>query len=232
MWRVPHIAKEGGDVALYRTMIDDVVSEVGNLTETDGLVKNEAAKTIEHLIGHKAALMFGEQLEDLKNNPQQYSVVFKDRGLRVRALSAISEKARTTDFPLDADTVRVEFENFMNYCFTFAISPTLGLFATWLGVSLEDFEGKLAHYKSTRPETARAFEVCKELLRGFLETKALDGDIAPAIYLHQNKAYFDAVESAPVKKKKETEAHVRDESQLAELIELLPVDVVSGGTAD
>ena len=119
----------------------------------------------------------------------------------------------------------LEFENYMSYCFNFGIVPTLGLFATWLGVNLAEFEKKVAHYRSTRPSTADQLEVCKEVLRGFVETKALDGDIAPALYLHQNKAYYDAVENAPVQKSKEMEAHVRDESQLAELIELLPEEV-------
>lgn len=208
--------------------IDAVISEVGNMEETDGLVRNEAAKNLEHLLGKKAALMFGETLTDLQNNPQQYSVVFKDKGLRVKALTAIAEKARTTDFPTEESEVAMEFENFMSYCFNFGIVPTLGLFATWLGVNLADFEKKVAHYRTTRPSAATQLEVCKEILRGFVETKALDGDIAPALYLHQNKAYYDAVENAPVQRPKETEAHVRDETQLAELIDLLPEEVKVG----
>lgn len=202
--------------------IDGVISEVGNLEETGGLVRNDAAKSVRHLLGDKAADLFGETLEDLKRNPQQYSMVFKDKGLRLKALAAVSEKARVTEFPTDADSVFAEFDTFMTYCDTFLIAPTLGLFAIWLGTNLDDFEAKRDHYLTTRPSAANALDICKELLRGFLETKALDGDIAPAVYLHQNKYMYQAVETAPSRVSKDKGEHIRDASQIAEVIQLLP----------
>lgn len=204
---------------------DDVVSEVGSVAETDGLVKNDAAKKIEHLLGHKAALMFGDTLEDLRANPQQFSLVFKDKGLRLNAIKAMSEKARVTDFPTDAIGVYDEFAQYMEYCETFFIPPSLGMFAVWLGTSLEDYNRHLAAYKTRRPDAAAALTVCKETIRGFLETKAIDGDIAPAVYLHQNKAYFDAVETTAVRHETMSDQHVRDSEQIAEVIDLIPEEI-------
>lgn len=204
------------------TLIDEVVSDIGSVSETNGLVKNDAALKVEHLLGKKAAVMFGETLEELRNDPQSYSAVFKDKGLRLKAISAIAEKARVTDFPKQPEEVYEQLELFMAYCDTFFIVPTLGLFATWMGASVETFESTLKHYNTTRPETARTLLVAKEVIRGFLETKALDGDIAPAVYLHQNKAYYGAVETAPVKIAAPSAKHVRDREQIAEIIDMLP----------
>lgn len=204
----------------------DVAKTVGSVSE-NGMVKNEAALRIENLLGEKTARMLGDTLEELRLNPMQYSLVFKDKGLRLKAVSAIAEKARVTDFPTEPATVFAEFENYMNYCDTFMISPTLGLYATWLGKSLEGFEAELRHDRTARPSTASALEVTKELLRSFLETKALDGDIAPAVYLHQNKAYFDAVETSRVQHESASDTHVRDRHQIAEVIDMLPESVKS-----
>lgn len=204
--------------------VKDVVKTVGSLSE-NGMVKNDAALYISNLLGEKTAKMLGETLEELKLDPQQYSLVFKDKGLRLKAVSAIAEKARVTDFPTEPAEVFSEFENYMNYCDTFMISPTLGLYAAWLGVNINDFETRLRHYKTARPSAAAALEVTKELLRSFLETKALDGDIAPAVYLHQNKAYFDAVETSTVRHETVSDAHIRDSSQIAEVIDMLPEEI-------
>lgn len=202
----------------------DVARNVGSLSE-NGMVRNKAALDVGTLLGDKAARMLGDTLEELRLDPQQYSLVFKDKGLRLKAVGAIAEKARVTDFPKEPGEVYSEFESYMNYCDAFMISPTLGLYATWLGASLDDFESMLRHYRTARPSTASALEVTKELLRGFLETKALDGDIAPAVYLHQNKAYFDAVETTAVRHEAPSDAHVRDSSQIAEVIDMLPESV-------
>lgn len=205
--------------------IDEVVSTVGNTQETDGMVRNTAARSIEHLLGKKAALMFGDTLEDLRANPQQFSLVFKDKGLRMAALKAMTEKARVTDFPTDELTVYDEFSQYMEYCETFFIPPSLGMFAVWCGANLDDFNKHLKAYKTSRPECASALEVCKETIRGFLESKAVDGDIAPAVYLHQNKAYYDAVETSAVRHETVSDQHVRDSSQIAEVIDLIPDEI-------
>lgn len=204
---------------------DEVVGEIGNLQETDGMVRNEAAKKIEHLLGPKAAKMFGDTLEDLRANPQQFSMVFKDKGLRLRALSAIGEKARVTDFPTTDVEVYSEFSQYMEYCETFCIPPSLGMFAVWCGSSIADFEKKLEANKLRRPEVANALSVCKELIRDFIESKAMDGDIAPAVYLHQNKAYFNAVETTAVRHETTVDQHVRDQEQIGEIIDLIPDEI-------
>ena len=204
--------------------LDEVVSDIGSPSETKGLVQNDAALKIEHLLGKKTALMLGESLKDLKNDPMTYSVVFKDKGLRLKAINAIAEKARVTDFPKDTGEVYNQLDLFMNYCDTFMITPTWGLFSAWLGCGVEAMERNIAHYVSTRPDVADALRLAKEVIRGFLETKALDGDIAPAVYLHQNKAYYGAVETAPARIEQKVDAHVRDESQIAEIIDMLPIE--------
>lgn len=208
-----------------RRMADEVVSEVGSVEETGGMVRNDAAKTIEHLLGHKAALMFGDTLEDLRANPQQFSAVFKDKGLRMKAISAMGEKARVTSFPTDADGVYDEFAQYMEYCEAFFIPPSIGMFAVWCGANIDDFERHLKAYRTSRPAAASALEVCKETIRGFLESKAVDGDIAPAVYLHQNKAYYDAVETSHVRHETIGEQHVRDSEQIAEVIDLIPDEI-------
>lgn len=201
---------------------DAIVGDIGSREETRDLVQNDAALKIEHLLGKKTALMLGETLQDLKENPQQYSAVFKDKGLRLKAINAIAEKARVTDFPKVPGEVYEQLDLFMTYCDTFMITPTWGLFSAWLGCGVEATERNIAHYTTTRPDTADALRLAKEIIRGFLETKALDGDIAPAVYLHQNKAYYGAVETAPAKIERKIDAHVRDESQIAEIIDMLP----------
>lgn len=204
---------------------DEVVGEVGNLEETKGMVRNDAAKRMEHLLGQKAAKMFGDTLEDLRANPQQFSVVFKDKGLRLNAIKAIGEKARVTDFPNTEAEVYDEFSQYMEYCETFFIPPSLGMFAVWCGTSLADFEKKKEACKLRRPEVAQALGVCKELIRDFVETKAMDGDVAPAVYLHQNKAYFEAVETTAVRHETTVDQHVRDPEQIGEIIDLIPDEV-------
>lgn len=211
---------------------DEVVSAIGNSTETDGLVRNDAAKTVKHLLGEKAARMFGDTLEDLRANPQQFSMVFKDKGLRMKALGAISEKARVTDFPTEAATVYEEFAQYMEYCETFFIPPSLGMFAVWCGTNIDDFNKHMKAYRTSRPDVASALEVCKETLRGFLESKAVDGDIAPAVYLHQNKAYFDAVETSTVRHESASDQHVRDSAAIAEVIDLIPEEIKRMATSD
>ena len=211
---------------------DEVVSAIGNSTETDGLVRNDAAKTIKHLLGEKAAKMFGDTLEDLRANPQQFSMVFKDKGLRMKALSAISEKARVTDFPTEAAIVYDEFSQYMEYCETFFIPPSLGMFAVWCGTNIDDFNKHMKAYRTSRPDVASALEVCKETLRGFLESKAVDGDIAPAVYLHQNKAYFDAVETSTVRHESVSDQHVRDSAAIAEVIDLIPEEIKRKAASD
>lgn len=203
----------------------EVASVVGSVSETGDMVKNDAALKIENMLGKKCADMFGSELEKLKREPQQYSMVFKDKGLRLKAMTAIAEKGRVTDFPTTQDAVFEEFELYMNYCDTFLISPTIGMFAAWLGTHVEGFEKQRLHMKTAYPEVASALAICKETIRGFLETNALDGNIAPAVYLHQNKAYFNAVETVTVKHETVQDAHVRDENQIADIIDMLPVEV-------
>lgn len=203
-------------------LFDEVIGDIGSLSETNGVVQNDAALSVEHLLGKKTALMLGETLQELKSDPQRYSAVFKDKGLRLRAVNAIAEKARVTEFPKTGTEVYDQLETFMTYCDTFMITPTWGLFSAWLGCGIEVMERNISHFKNTRPDAADALVLAKEVIRGFLETKALDGDIAPAVYLHQNKAYYGAVETAPAKVDKPLAAHVRDESQIAEIIDMLP----------
>lgn len=207
-----------------KARIKDTVGVIGSPSETKGLVKNDAAKKIEHMLGKKAALQFGAELESLKREPQQYSMVFKDGGLRLKAIAAIGEHGRVTDFPTDIADLRHEFENYMVYCETFLVSPTIGLFATWLGVSFEDYERKIVSYEMSRPDVAAELRLCKEVLRGFLETQALDSNVPPAVYLHQNKAYYDAVEANEVRHVSKTEEHVRDSQKIDEIIMAIPVE--------
>lgn len=204
--------------------IRDTVSVIGSPSETNNLLKNDAAKKVAHLVGEKAAIQFGEELESLRRNPQQYSMVFKDGGLRLKAIAGIGEHGRVTDFPTDVADLRHEFENYMVYCETFLVSPTIGLFATWLGVSFEDYERKIVSYEMSRPDVAAELRLCKEVLRGFLETQALDSNVPPAVYLHQNKAYYDAVEANEVRHVSKTEEHVRDSEKIDEIIMAIPVE--------
>lgn len=202
--------------------IDELVGEIGSLSENGGKVLNEAAKSIEHMVGKKAALEFGETLEELRREPQQYSLVFKDKGLRLRAMSAIAEHGRVTEFPKDDYELFNEFEQYMNYCYTFMVSPTIGMFAVWLGISLEDWEDRQADYEFRRPTMAATMRMCKETIRGFIESQTMDGNIPPAVYLHQNKAYYDAVEKVEVAHTNSTDAHVRDSAQIQTVIDMLP----------
>lgn len=202
--------------------VDELIGEIGSLSENKGKVVNEAAKSIEHMVGKKTALEFGETLEELRREPQQYSLVFKDKGLRLRAMSAIAEHGRVTEFPKDDLELFNEFEQYMNYCYTFMVSPTIGMFAVWLGVSLEDWERREGEYDAKRPTMAATMRMCKETIRGFIESQTMDGNIPPAVYLHQNKAYYDAVEKAEVVHTNVTDAHVRDSVQIQNVIDLLP----------
>lgn len=203
---------------------ETIVGRVGSLSETGGLLKNDAALQIEHLMGKQAAIEFGETLEELRKAPQQYSVVFKDGGLRLRAIRAIAEHGRVTDFPKDAVEVVNEFETYMTWCETFMIAPTIGMFAAWLGTSLDDYNSHVASYETTRPDAASMLKLAKETIRGFLETQAVDGNVAPAIYLHQNKAYFDAVETSETRHVKAIDDSVRDIEKIQEIIDLTPLE--------
>lgn len=204
--------------------IDQVVGELGKVSDNAGLVKNDAAKRVAHLMGIKTAEEFGETIEELKRNPQQYSMVFKDGGLRLRAIQAVAEHGRVTEFPTTVGEVASEFDGYMNWCYTFMVAPTIGMFSTWLGVSLADYDAKTLAYELSRPDVADELKLCKETLRGFLETQALDSNIPPAVYLHQNKAYFGAVETSEVTHVNKTEAHVRDSQKIDEVINAIPIE--------
>lgn len=201
---------------------DELIGTIGSPSETGGKVVNEAAKSIEHLVGKETAAEFGETLAELKREPQQYSLVFKDKGLRLKAMGAIAEHGRVTDFPKNEAALFAEFEQYMNYCYTFMISPTIGMFAVWLGVSLKEWERRADVYEAKDPSMAATMNMCKETIRGFIESQTLDGNIPPAVYLHQNKAYYDAVEKVEVTHTNVTDAHVRDSAQIASVIEMLP----------
>lgn len=203
-------------------LIDDVISEVGNLSETKGLVKNEAAHSIKHLLGEKAAKEYGESLDEFKRNPEQYSVMFKDGGLRLRGITAIAEKGRTTNFPVSTAEIYNEFDAYMNYCETLLISPSIVTYATWLGIDREEYDKKIRQYESGRPELADALKLCKEVIHGFVESQALNGYVPPAVYLHQNKAYYNAVETSEIKHGNIDDSHVRSREEVAQIIDMLP----------
>lgn len=202
--------------------IKEVVSEVGNLEETKGVVENKAALSISHLLGEKAANEYGATLDEFKRNPEQYSTMFKDGGLRMRGLQSIAEKGRATNFPVASGDVYYEFDTYMNYCETLLISPSIVTFAAWLGINRESYDRKIKQFETARPDVADALKLCKEVIHGFVETQALNGFIPPAVYLHQNKAYYNAVESMEVKHTNVDESHVRSREEVDEIIDLLP----------
>lgn len=216
-------AKMHGNVR--KRAVDEVVSTVGSMTETNGLVENRAAKGITHLLGENVAKDMGETLAEFKRSPEAYSAVFKDGGLRLRAITAIAEKGRVTDFPTDATEMFNEFEEYMNYSFQLLISPSISLFATWLGIDRKEYDKRMNKYASKKPDLASCMKLCKETIHGFIETQAIDGAIPPAVYLHQNKAYYEAVEAVEIKHTNIADAHVRDGDQIQEAIDALPVAV-------
>lgn len=203
-------------------LMDDVISEVGNLTETKGMVRNDAAHTITHLLGEKAAQEYGETLAEFKRNPEQYSVMFKDGGLRLKGITAIAEKGRTTNFPTNELEIYNEFDMYMNYCETLLIAPSIVTYAAWLGIDREEYDRRIRTYETSKRDISNAMKLCKEVIHGFVESQALNGYVPPAVYLHQNKAYYNAIESVEVKHGSVDDAHVRTAEEVNEIIDLLP----------
>lgn len=219
--KTPYVEQERRSSVAYKRK-RELVGEIGSMSETGGKVKNDAALKVEHMLDKKTAEIFGETLEELRREPQQYSVVFKDRGLRLKAMQAIAEHGRVTDFPIDPSALYMEFDNYINYCFTFMVAPSIGMFAVWMGISLKEWERREDAAEAKDPAMHSAMTVCKETIRGFIESQALDGNVPAAVYLHQNKAYYDAVEKSEVIHTNVEDGHVKDIRQIDDIVSMLP----------
>lgn len=205
---------------------DEVVSFIGSKSETRGLVDNKAAKGMTHLFGDQIAKDFGETLETLKRNPAQYSMVYRDGGLRNRSIWQIQEIGRTKDMPRTELEVYGEFDNFMNYCETFLVPPSYSLFVIFIGgKSQDDFQKELYRLEQNNPFVYDALIMCRETLRGMLESQAVDGVIPANVFMHINKTQYGAVEKSEVQNTNVSDLHIRDEREIAqfnEQVEILP----------
>lgn len=199
--------------------IKDLIGVIGSVNETGGMVKNSAAKSISHLLGEKVADKLGAEIKDLKSNPVTQTVIYQDGGLRAQAIKAMSEVHRVTDPPTTSFEVWELFEEYMNYCTMFLIPPTLGMWAIWLGIADEKgYNDEIEAKNGVDADLEKALRMTKEVLRGFLETNAMDGNIAPNVYLHQSKAHFGAVESVEQVFTPKTDKHVSNATEIEAII--------------
>lgn len=138
----------------------------------------------------------GNHLASTTNMCVAPTSMYKDDGNRLKCLMEIMSISRDTRCPTDPSGLYDKLESYFAFCGSHGIPITVGVFAVWCGVSLTRLN-QIGRDK-TRPEMVEAVDKCKDFIRGFTEMCAMDGDLNPIIYFHQNKVYFGAVENQSV----------------------------------
>jgi len=124
------------------------------------------------------------------------SKLFEDNGhalLAVRWLAARAEHASPAKTPVETYAA---FESFMAWSGDNKVPPTIGAWAVWNGVTMQRMN-QIERETSDEPRS-RAFAVCKEVLRTFMEQAAWNSALNPLLYFHAQKALYGIVENTQV----------------------------------
>lgn len=165
--------------------------------------------------------------------PVPVSKIYADGGARVAAILDIAKRGQHRTWSKTVDGVWQDLEDYLQYCTVHQIPPTIGLFAAFCGISYTRLD-QIARDKARNPEMAETVLRVKEVLRGILETAAIDGAVNPIVFFHANKVYFGAVETPTVHIHADIsnilhtdEAEYADD--LAEIIEVTDADMQEDG---
>lgn len=148
------------------------------------------------------------------------TALYKDKGARLETVRAICQRAKEVNPPTTYDGILDELDAFLEFCGRRFIPPTYGLYAAWCGTSSNAMDERAAHAKD--PSYTQGINLVKEIIRGFLETAAMEGDISPRLYMHQNMAYFNARENLTITHEVSSNVAELTADEVNEIIDILP----------
>jgi hypothetical protein len=123
--------------------------------------------------------------------------MFEDDGHKISVSQYLLARASVTKAPRTAEETWARMEEFLEFCSDWAVPPTISGFSLWNGITLARFD-HIGRDKD-KPERAEAINLCKEMIRHFLEMSALDSTLNPILFFHMHKVFFGAVEQQSVK---------------------------------
>ena len=122
--------------------------------------------------------------------------MYEDDGHKVDVIRFIAAKCAVSLPPATPAELHESLEAFFVFCGEQRVPPTIGLFSVWNGVTQQRYDQITRDMND--PARANAFANAKELIRSFLELAAMENDINPLIYFHQNKTMYGLVENQQV----------------------------------
>lgn len=136
------------------------------------------------------------RLASTKNMDISPNKLYEDGGHKVDVIRFIAAKCAISLPPATPHELYESLEAFLGFCTEQRVPPTIGLFAVWNGITQNRYN------QITRDANdnarAQAFSNAKELIRSFLEIAAMDNDVNPIVYFHQQKTQYDMVENQQV----------------------------------
>ena len=124
------------------------------------------------------------------------SKLFEDNGHALLAVRWLAARAEHASPPLTPSATFEVFEAFMGWCGDNRVPPTIGAWAVWNGVTMQRMN-QIEQDKRDEAR-ARAYGVCKEVLRTFMEQAAWNSALNPLLYFHAQKALYGIVENTQV----------------------------------
>lgn len=170
----PCVAKSGSKVKGLQDM-DRYMSNPTMPMVKDGIANNKLAST-----------------DNMNIAP---SKLYEDGGHKMRCLQVLAHRGATAKVPNTSEGMIAAAEDYLAFCGTNAIPPTISAFAVYNGISLARLN-QIERGEDISLSQSIAF--VKDIIRTFLELSAMDSTLNPIIYFHQNKVYYGAVENQQV----------------------------------
>lgn len=145
--------------------------------------------------------------------------MYADGGQKIDVLTYLTRRGKEVSPPNGREEVLQYLEEYMQFCGEQKIPPTLGLFAVWCGFTLQAMYNREINNK--KPEEAATWTFAKEVIRGFVETAAMQNEVNPVIYFHQMKTQYGFVENKQVTVKVEDNRRELTESERQDRIAML-----------
>ena len=124
------------------------------------------------------------------------TALFADDGHNANAVQWLARKAQVSKPGATPEECFDAFEAFMTWSTDNRIPPTLGAWSVWNGVTLQ----RLSQIERETSDDARsrAFLVCKEILRTFMEQRTWDSALNPLLFFNAMKSQYGLVEKTEV----------------------------------
>ncbi len=168
-----------------------------------------------------------QRLAKCKDLDIEPSKLFADGGRGVAVAQELARKAQRSEPPRFVNDVYDSMENFMEWCAEVQAPPTIGAWALWNGATM-DRMGQIER-DTSNPDRAKAFGICKEVLRTFMEQAAWNNTLNPLLYFHAQKALYGIVEKTEVTVRVEDNSSDISEEEYRERVGMLTLEQGADG---